>query len=56
MSSPLASPRELGMTGRVSRRNSGWGEVSEEDSDVDGEGEKSDEGRHEKEKGKEEEK
>ena len=35
MSSPLASPRDLGMTGRISRRNSGWGEVSEEDSDVE---------------------
>jgi len=40
MTSPLASPRDVGMTGRISRRSSGWGEVSEEDSDV----EKTDEG------------
>ena len=31
--SPLASPREAPMTGRISRRNSGWGEVDEEESD-----------------------
>jgi hypothetical protein len=31
-SSPLASPREL-LMGRVSRRNSGWGEVDEEADD-----------------------
>lgn len=41
MTSPLASPRDIGMTGRISRRSSGWGEVSEEDSDV----ERTDEGR-----------
>jgi len=35
MASPLASPRDVAMTGRVSRRSSGWGEVSEEDSDVE---------------------
>lgn len=33
--SPLASPREAPGTGRVSRRNSGWGEVDEEDSEED---------------------
>lgn len=42
MSSPLASPRDLGLAGRVSRRSSGWGEVSEENSDA----EKDDEVRH----------
>lgn len=30
-SSPLASPREMPPPGRISRRNSGWGEVNEED-------------------------
>lgn len=30
--SPIASPREVPVQGRVSRRNSGWGEVNEEDS------------------------
>ena len=31
-SSPLASPREVPQTqGKLSRRNSGWGEVNEED-------------------------
>ena len=34
--SPLASPREVPVQGRVSRRNSGWGEVNEEDTDTDG--------------------
>ena len=34
--SPLASPREVPVQGRVSRRNSGWGEVNEEDIDADG--------------------
>lgn len=29
--SPLASPREVPPPGRISRRNSGWGEVNEED-------------------------
>ncbi|MCJ1358279.1 MAG: hypothetical protein MMC33_008278 [Icmadophila ericetorum] len=33
--SPLASPKEASMQGRVSRRNSEWGEVDEEDSDAD---------------------
>lgn len=33
--SPLASPRELPLPGRISRRNSGWGEVNEEDIDSD---------------------
>jgi len=28
---PLASPREVPSQGRISRRNSGWGEVNEED-------------------------
>ena len=32
--SPLISPREAPLPGRVSRRNSGWGEVNEEDTDV----------------------
>ena len=32
--SPLASPRELPLPGRISRRNSGWGEVNEEDLDA----------------------
>ncbi|MCJ1289812.1 hypothetical protein MMC34_001345 [Xylographa carneopallida] len=31
--SPLASPREAPGTGRISRRNSGWGEVDEEASE-----------------------
>ncbi|MCJ1269262.1 hypothetical protein MMC22_009152 [Lobaria immixta] len=31
--SPLASPREMPSQGRISRRNSGWGEVNEEDID-----------------------
>ncbi len=31
--SPLASPREFPSQGRISRRNSGWGEVNEEDID-----------------------
>ncbi|MCJ1417597.1 hypothetical protein MMC32_003941 [Xylographa parallela] len=31
--SPLASPREAPGTGRISRRNSGWGEVDEEESE-----------------------
>ena len=31
--SPLTSPREAPAQGRVSRRNSGWGEVNEEDID-----------------------
>ena len=31
-SSPLASPREIPQaSGKLSRRNSGWGEVNEED-------------------------
>ncbi|MCJ1246032.1 hypothetical protein MMC30_003236 [Trapelia coarctata] len=34
-SSPLASPREAPVTGRISRRNSGWGEVDEEATDED---------------------
>ena len=34
-SSPLASPREVSMYERVSRRNSGWEEVDEEDSDAE---------------------
>ena len=34
--SPLASPKEASMQGRISRRNSEWGEVDEEDSDDDG--------------------
>ncbi|MCJ1452631.1 hypothetical protein MMC28_002974 [Mycoblastus sanguinarius] len=29
--SPLASPREVPTQGKISRRNSGWGEVNEED-------------------------
>ena len=29
--SPLASPRDVPVQGKVSRRNSGWGEVNEED-------------------------
>ncbi|CAD6574990.1 MAG: hypothetical protein ASARMPRED_007015 [Alectoria sarmentosa] len=33
--SPLASPREAPLQGRISRRNSGWGEVNEEDMDAD---------------------
>ena len=33
--SPLASPREAPSQGRISRRNSGWGEVNEEDIDTD---------------------
>lgn len=33
--SPLASPREVQHPGRISRRNSGWGEVNEEDIDSD---------------------
>ena len=33
--SPLASPREVPSQGRISRRNSGWGEVNEEDIDAD---------------------
>ena len=36
-SSPLASPRELPLPGRISRRNSGWGEVNEEDIDSEDE-------------------
>ena len=36
--SPLASPRELPSQGRISRRNSGWGEVNEEDIDADDHG------------------
>jgi hypothetical protein len=36
--SPLASPKEMPGTGRVSRRNSGWGEVDEaKDEDGDDE-------------------
>lgn len=35
--SPLASPRELPLPGRISRRNSGWGEVNEEDIDSEDE-------------------
>lgn len=31
--SPLASPKEASMQGRISRRNSEWGEVDEEDPD-----------------------
>ena len=31
--SPLASPREVPSQGKISRRNSGWGEVNEEDID-----------------------
>ena len=34
--SPLTSPREAPMQGRISRRNSGWGEVNEEDGDTNG--------------------
>jgi hypothetical protein len=34
--SSLTSPREVPAPGRVSRRNSGWGEVNEEDSDDEG--------------------
>ncbi|KAI9880987.1 MAG: hypothetical protein M1830_009481 [Pleopsidium flavum] len=49
ISSPLASPRDLAMAGRMSRRSSGWGEVSEENSDD----EERDEGRHDGEKVKE---
>jgi len=49
ISSPLASPRDFGIAGRMSRRSSGWGEVSEEDSDA----EKSDEVRLDMEKVKE---
>ncbi len=33
--SPLASPRDVTLPGRISRRSSGWGEVSEENSDAD---------------------
>ncbi|KAI9697084.1 MAG: hypothetical protein M1836_005046 [Candelina mexicana] len=33
--SPLASPRDMALSGRISRRSSGWGEVSEENSDAD---------------------
>lgn len=36
--SPLASPREMPSQGRISRRNSGWGEVNEEDIDSEAEG------------------
>lgn len=36
--SPLASPREMPSQGRISRRNSGWGEVNEEDIDSETEG------------------
>lgn len=32
----LPSPREVPIQGRISRRNSGWGEVNEEDVDTDG--------------------
>lgn len=35
--SPLTSPRELPPQGRISRRNSGWGEVNEEDIDSEDE-------------------
>lgn len=35
--SPLSSPRELPLPGRISRRNSGWGEVNEEDIDSEDE-------------------
>lgn len=38
--SPLASPREIPPTGRISRRNSGWGEVNEEHIDSDREGQR----------------
>ena len=38
--SPLASPRELPLPGRISRRNSGWGEVNEEDIDSEEEEER----------------
>ena len=31
--SPLASPKEAPITGRISRRNSGWGEFEEEGSE-----------------------
>lgn len=51
MASPLASPRDVGMTGRISRRSSGWGEVSEEDSDV----EKADDDRNDMQRVKEDE-
>ncbi|KAK3171154.1 hypothetical protein OEA41_003238 [Lepraria neglecta] len=34
--SPLASPKEAPVQGRISRRNSGWGEVNEEEDDKDG--------------------
>ncbi|KAM0795082.1 hypothetical protein BDR22DRAFT_625170 [Usnea florida] len=39
--SPLASPREVPLQGRISRRNSGWGEVNEEEMDADDTDEKS---------------
>lgn len=35
--SPLTSPREMPPQGRISRRNSGWGEVNEEDIDSEDE-------------------
>ncbi|MCJ1469681.1 hypothetical protein MMC07_008317 [Pseudocyphellaria aurata] len=38
--SPLASPREMPSQGRISRRNSGWGEVNEEDIDSEKEGQR----------------
>ena len=34
--SPLASPKEAPVQDRISRRNSGWGEVNEEEDDKDG--------------------
>ena len=36
--SPLASSREIPSQGRISRRNSGWGEVNEEDIDSEAQG------------------
>ncbi|KAI9815137.1 MAG: hypothetical protein M1827_002980 [Pycnora praestabilis] len=51
-SSPLAGPRDAGgVQGRISRRNSGWGEVSEENSDADKEDEGKVIGVHGKENG-----
>lgn len=38
--SPLASPREMPSQGRISRRNSGWGEVNEEEIDSENEGQR----------------
>ncbi|MCJ1410652.1 hypothetical protein MMC19_004738 [Ptychographa xylographoides] len=38
--SPLASPRDGPLAGRISRRNSGWGEVDEEGSEDEGDNER----------------